>query len=106
MSLLHSSAIMPFSSPKILLGLSALTLILSHVSHVSASLFTSQKRSPKVLGLDFKKEVSRNTPLANRLRKRQKTVTANIDNAEIAYVSPAQRANICLLTIYAATSSI
>lgn len=77
---------MPFSSPKILLGLSALTILLFGVSDVTASLFNSHKRSPKALGFEFKKEVSRNTPLANRLRKRQKTVAANIDNAEIAYV--------------------
>lgn len=79
---------MPFSSPKILLGLSAVTVLLSHVSGVSASFFTLQKRSPKVVGFDFKKEVPRNVPLANRLRKRQKTVAANIDNAQIAYVLP------------------
>lgn len=77
---------MPFSSPKALLALSALTLLLSNLSHVTASLFTEHKRSPKVIGFDFKKEVPRNTPLASRLRKRQKTVTAGIDNEEIAYV--------------------
>lgn len=77
---------MPFSSPKVLLGLSALTLLLFDVSNVTASLFTPHKRSPKVLGFDFKKEVPRNTPLASRLRKRQKTVAANIDNEEIAYI--------------------
>lgn len=79
---------MPFSSPKTLLGLTALTFLLFDVGDVTASLFTSHKRSPKVLNFDFKKEVPRNTPLASRLRKRQKTVTANIDNAEIAYVLP------------------
>lgn len=83
---------MPFSSPKVLLGLSALTLLLFDVSNVTASLFTPHKRSPKVLGFDFKKEVPRNTPLASRLRKRQKTVAANIDNEEIAYVFPSQKA--------------
>ena len=75
---------MPISSPKVLLGLSALTVLLLDVSNVTASLLSSHKRSPKVLGFDFKKEIPRNTPLASRLRKRQKTVTANIDNAEIA----------------------
>ena len=82
---------MPSPLPKALLGVSTLILLLC-VTHVSASLFTSHKRSPKVLGFDFKKEI--NTPLANRLRKRQKTVTANIDNEEIAYVLPTQRAKI------------
>lgn len=77
---------MSFSSPKVLLGLSALAILLSHFSHVTASLFTSHQSSPKVLGFDFKKEVARSTPLAKHLRKRQKTVTANIDNAEIAYL--------------------
>lgn len=79
---------MPCSSPNIFLTLSALALLLFNVSHVTASLFTSHKPSPKVLSFDFKKDVSRNTPLASRLRKRQKTVTADIDNAEIAYVLP------------------
>ena len=75
---------MPISSPKVLLGLSALTVLLLDVSNVTASVLCSHMRCPKVLGLDFKKEIPRNTPLASRLRKRQKTVTANIDNAEIA----------------------
>ena len=82
---------MPFLLPKILLGISTLILLLC-VGNVSASLFTSHRRSPKVLGFDFKKEI--NTPLANRLRKRQKTVTASIDNEEIAYVLPTPRAKI------------
>lgn len=77
---------MPFS-PKVLLGLSALTLLLFHVSDVTASLFTLHKRLPKVVAFDFRKEVPRNT-LTYHLRKRQKTVTASIDNAEIAYVLP------------------
>ena len=81
---------MPFPLPKTLLGISTLILLLC-VGHVSASLFTSHKRSPKVLGFDFKKEI--NTPLANRLRKRQ-TVTANIDNEEVAYVLPTQKAKV------------
>ena len=82
---------MPFPIPKTLFGVSTLLLLLC-VGHVSASLFTSHKTSPKVLGFDFKKEI--NTPLATRLRKRQKTVTANITNEEIAYVLPTQRAKI------------
>lgn len=77
---------MPLPPPRVLLGLTALIILLFGVSDASASLFTSHKRSPKVLGFDFKKEVSRNTPLANRLRKRQKTVTVNIDNEDVAYV--------------------
>ena len=73
-------------------------MLLLFLGNVSASLLTSHKRSPKVLGFDFKKEI--NTPLANRLRKRQNTVTANIGNEEIAYVLPTQRAkrlanNLC-----------
>lgn len=79
---------MPFSSPIILLGFSAWTLLLFDVSNVTASLFTQHKRSPKVVGFDFKKDLPRNTPLVNRLRKRQKTVTASIDNQQIAYVFP------------------
>ena len=77
--------------PKALLAVSTLISLLC-VGHVSASLFTSHKTSPKVLTFDFKKEI--NTPLANRLRKRQKTVTANIDNEAIACVLPTQRARI------------
>lgn len=79
---------MPSSSPKALLGLSSLILLLLGVSNVTASLFSLPKRSPKVLGFDFKKQVSRNTPYASRLRKRQKTVATNIDNAQIAQVLP------------------
>lgn len=97
--------IMPFLSPKLLLGLSALTLLLFNVSDVTASLFTTHKRSPKVLSFDFKKEVARNTPIANRLRKRQKTVTATIDNAEIAYVLPSSREPKRWLIEYTGTSS-
>ena len=85
---------MPFPSHKLLQGVFALTILLCYVSDASASLFSSNKRSAKVLGFDFRKEVSRNTPLANRLRKRQRTVTVNIDNAEIAYVLPTQRAKV------------
>lgn len=77
---------MPFPPPRVLLGLSALIFLLFGVNDAEASLFTSHKRSPKVLGFDFRKEVSRNTPLANRLRKRQKTATVNIDNADVACV--------------------
>ena len=77
---------MPPSLPKTLLALSALTFFLSHISHVTASLFPSPETAPKVLAFDFRKEVPRNTPLANRLRKRQRTVTANLDNEQIAYV--------------------
>ena len=87
----NRSTRMPFPLPKTLLGISTLILLLC-VGNVSASLFTSYRRSPKVLGFDFKKEI--NTPLANRLRKRQKTVTASIDNEEIAYVLPTPRAKI------------
>ena len=72
-------------SPKFLLGLSVLTILLSHITDVTASLFTLHKRSPKVVGFDFSKQVPRNT-LATRLRKRQKTVTADIENVQIAYV--------------------
>ena len=91
---------MPLSSPKVLLGLSALTILLSHFSLVTASLFTSHQKSPKVLGFDFKKEVTRSTPLAKRLRKRQETVTVNIDNAEIAYVLPTQKAQVVANSIH------
>ena len=73
-------------SPKVLLGLSVLTIFLSNVSDVTASMFTLHKRSPKVVGFDFSKQVPRNT-LATHLRKRQKTVAADIDNEQIAYVS-------------------
>lgn len=73
-------------SPKTLLGLSVLTILLSNICDVTASLFTLHKRSPKVVGFDFSKQVPRNT-LATRLRKRQKTVSADISNVEIAYVS-------------------
>ena len=82
---------MPFPLPKALLGVSTLILLIC-VGHVSGSFFTSHKRSPKVLGFDFKKEID--TPLPNRLAKRQNTVAANIDNIEIAYVTPTQRAKI------------
>ena len=75
---------MPFSTPKAFLALSAWTLLLFNFGDVTASLFSSHKQSPKVLGFNFKKEVPRHPPHAGRLRKRQKTVTANIDNAEIA----------------------
>ena len=78
------NTIMPLS-PKVLLGLSVLTVLLSNVSDVTASLFTLHKRSPKVVSFDFSKQVPRNT-LATRLRKRQKTVTADISNEQIAYV--------------------
>lgn len=77
---------MPLPPPRVLLGLSTLIILLFGVSDASASLFTSHKRSPKVLGFDFKKEFSRDTPLAHRLRKRQKTVAVNIDNEFIACV--------------------
>ena len=90
-SLRPRSTLMPFPLPKTLLGVSTLILLLC-VGHVSASLFTSHKTSPKVLGFDFKKEI--NTPLANRLRKRQGTVTANITNEGIAYVLPTQKAKV------------
>ena len=73
-------------SPKVLLGLSVLTVLLSNVSDVTASLFTLHKRSPKVVGFDFSKKIPRNT-LATHLRKRQKTVAADIANEQIAYVS-------------------
>lgn len=85
-SLQSPSTLMPLPLPRVLLGVSALIILLFSIRDAEASLFTSHKRSPKVLGFDFRKEVSRNTPLANRLRKRQKTVTVNIDNEYIACV--------------------
>lgn len=94
---------MPFSPPKLLLAFSALTILLSHVTGVTASLFTLHKKSPKVMSFDFKKEVARNGPLARRLRKRQKTVSANIDNAQIAYVLPTKETKYQLI-VYAGTS--
>jgi len=71
---------MPSLSSQTLLGLSATTAILSNIADVTAS----PHSSPRVLGLDFHKQAPRNTPTANRLRKRQKTVSVDIDNAEIA----------------------
>lgn len=71
---------MPSQALFSLFGLYTLTAILSSATDVAAS----PKPSPKVLGLDFHKRVPRNTPTANRLRKRQKTVSVDIDNADIA----------------------
>ena len=69
---------MPFQARRMLFGLYTLAALLLYVDNVSAS--------PKVFGLDFKKEVPRNTPQTNtnRLRRRQKSVSADIDNIEIA----------------------
>ncbi|KAK4697729.1 hypothetical protein P7C71_g391, partial [Lecanoromycetidae sp. Uapishka_2] len=62
----------------------ALVAALFSLSSVAAS--PSPDPAPKVLGLDFKKQVPRNTPLTNRLRKRQKPVSVDIDNEQIAYL--------------------
>ena len=71
---------MPFYAPTALLGLCTLGALLT-VNHVAAV----PEASPKVFGLDFKKHVSRKTPLANRLQRRQKTITADIANKQIGY---------------------
>ncbi|KAL2046686.1 hypothetical protein ABVK25_011600 [Lepraria finkii] len=71
---------MPFYAPTALLGLCTLGALLT-VNHVAAV----PEASPNVFGLDFKKHVSRKTPLANRLQRRQKTITADIANKQIGY---------------------
>jgi len=62
-------------------GLSALAGVILDV--------TSAAAEPRVFGLDFAKHTVRNVPEArqDRLRRRQKTLAVNIDNAEIAYTS-------------------
>ena len=64
-------------------ALKFLTLVfgaLSILTHVAAN----PERSPKVLALDLTKQVSHRTPNLPRLRKRQNTVVAVLDNQEIA----------------------
>ncbi|KAL9125533.1 MAG: hypothetical protein Q9217_005272 [Psora testacea] len=79
---------MPPSSPTTLLPLPlrlrlllVLCLLVAHATLASSS-------SPKVLGLDFQKRVAVTTPQSNsaRLRTRQNTVSADLDNAQIAYL--------------------
>jgi hypothetical protein len=53
--------------------------LLCFLSHAVASLDVS----PKVFGIDFSKRVPQNTPLRN-LQKRAKTVSIDVDNAQIA----------------------
>lgn len=64
------------------LGRYTSAVLLLSAYHVAAS--PSPDPSPKVFGLEFKKQVPRNTPVTNRLRKRQNTVTADINNVKIA----------------------
>ena len=71
---------MPSYAPTAFLGLCAITALLTSVTNVAAS----PQPSPKVLGMDFHKQVPRNTPLANRLRKRQKSVAVDLSNEDIA----------------------
>ena len=71
---------MPSQALTSLCGLYALTALLSCTTDVAAS----PNASPKVLGLDFHKNVPRTTPTANRLRKRQKTASVDIANFDIA----------------------
>ena len=75
---------MPFQAPTTpaLLTLYALGALFA-TSHAAAT----PEASPRVLGLDFTKHVPPNSPLTNRLQRRQKTVTADITNAQIAWVA-------------------
>ena len=62
-----------------LLGLAAFAgLLFSDVTSTAAL------AQPRVFGLDFTKLAARNTPETSRLRRRQKSLSVNIDNAEIA----------------------
>ena len=66
---------MPSSALKFLALISGALFTLKHVA-------AAPEPSPKVFALDFNKQVPRNTP-KNRLRKRQKTVLADISNGDI-----------------------
>lgn len=72
---------MPFRAPKALLGLYMyiLTPLLLNVNNVAAW----TEAPPKVLGFDFIKQSNRQIPSANRLGKRQDTVTATLENLGI-----------------------
>lgn len=67
---------MPSSALKLLALTSGALSLLKHVA-------AAPEPSPKVFALDFNKQVPRNTP-KYRLRKRQKTVLADVDNGDIA----------------------
>ncbi|KAL6721526.1 hypothetical protein ACLMJK_000630 [Lecanora helva] len=73
---------MPSQAQTTLFGLCAVSVLFTSITNVGSS----PQASPKVLSLDFHKQVPRNTPTLNRLRKRQKTVSVDIDNAQIAYL--------------------
>ena len=67
---------MPCSALRCLALTSGALLALRHVA-------AAPEPSPKVFGLDFTKQVPRNTPESYRLRKRQKTVSVDISNEDI-----------------------
>ena len=49
-----------------------------------ATLILDVAAEPRVFGLDFAKRTVQNTPEISRLRRRAKTLSVDIDNAEIA----------------------
>ena len=68
---------MPSSALTFLALTSGALLTLRHVA-------AAPEPSPKVFALDFNIQVPRNTPESYRLRKRQKTVSADISNDQNA----------------------
>ena len=77
-----SSDTMLLPAQRALSGLSILAALLSGLGKATASV---EAPSPKVFNLTFEKQTPRHTPLANRLRRRQKAFSVNIDNEDIAY---------------------